>query len=105
MSLVAGNTTCITVVLLECVASRPVIGGRQQRHTDNRWVWGRLTGVLQMPDTFIIYVTHDDRPNISSASGQHGAKRRGGLCDFIWYASSRIGEAVCKLLCAVTLLH
>jgi len=30
-------------------------------------------------DTVIVYITHDDRPNISSASCRHGAKRRGGL--------------------------
>jgi len=30
-------------------------------------------------DTVIVYITHDDRPNISPASCRHGAKRRGGL--------------------------
>jgi len=30
-------------------------------------------------DTVIAYVTHNDRPNISSASSRYGAKRRGGL--------------------------
>jgi len=30
-------------------------------------------------DTVIAYITHDDRPNISSASSQHGAKRRSGM--------------------------
>ena len=28
-------------------------------------------------DTVIAYITHDDRPNISSASPRHGAKQRG----------------------------
>jgi len=31
-------------------------------------------------DTVVAYITHDDRPNISSASSRHRAKRRGGLC-------------------------
>ena len=30
-------------------------------------------------DTVIAYVTHNDRPNISSASSQHEGMRRGGL--------------------------
>jgi len=30
-------------------------------------------------DIVIAYITHDDRPNISSASSRHGTKRRGGL--------------------------
>ena len=33
-----------------------------------------------MPDTVIAYVTHVDRPNISSASNRQGAKWRGGAC-------------------------
>jgi len=28
-------------------------------------------------DTVIAYITHDDRPNIASASNRHGAKQRG----------------------------
>jgi len=30
-------------------------------------------------DTDIAYITHDDRPNTSSASRRHGTKRHGGL--------------------------
>jgi len=30
-------------------------------------------------DTVIAYIIHDDRPNRSSSSSRHGAKRRGGL--------------------------
>jgi len=33
-----------------------------------------------MPDTVIAYVTHVDRPNISSASNRQEAKWRGGAC-------------------------
>jgi len=32
-------------------------------------------------DTLIAYITHDDRPNESSASSRHGTQRRGGLCN------------------------
>ena len=50
-----------------------------QLHTDNRWVWRRPAVVFQMPDTVIAYITHDDRPNISSVSSRHVASLRAGL--------------------------
>jgi len=38
-------------------------------------------------DTVNAYnITHDDQPNMSSASSLHGAKRRGGLWDGIYFA-------------------
>jgi len=37
-------------------------------------------------DTAIAYITHDDRPNLSSASSRHGAKRTGCLCIFNCFA-------------------
>ena len=54
----------------------------KQLHTDYSWVCRRPAFVFQMPDTVIAYITHgnDDRPNISSASSLHGAKRRGSFC-------------------------
>jgi len=47
-------------------------------------------------DTVNAYnITHDDQPNMSSASSLHGAKRRGGLWDGIYFAYSR-GYCLCQ---------
>jgi len=63
-----------------------------QLRRDDRWVWRRPAVVLQMPDTVIAYITHDDWSNISPASSPHGAKRLGGLCAFT--------DAACTLYAA-----
>jgi len=57
-----------------------------QLRRDDRWVWRRPAVVLQMPDTVIAYITHDDWPNISPASSPHG------LCAFT--------DAACTLYAA-----
>jgi len=70
----------LTAVLLRCAASRPVIGSRlppsnSTQTTDECGVGHDDVG----HDSCCVSdaITHDDRPNISSASSQHGAKRRG----------------------------
>ena len=57
--------------------------------TDGRGVGHGHRDILQLlcfrcmqaitADTVFAYITHDYRPNISSSSSRHGAKRRGGL--------------------------
>ena len=78
----------LTVLLLWCVASRPVIGWRlsgsiSTQITDGCGVSQLLcfscTQAITAADTVIAHVTHDDRSNILSASSRHGTKQRGGL--------------------------
>jgi len=40
-------------------------------------------------DTVIAYITHDDRPYISSASSRHGAKQRGGLLSLFSHKNNK----------------
>jgi len=82
----------LTLVLLGCAGSRPVIGWRLPHSNSTEitegcgfghWdIWQLLyfrCVQTMTADTLIAYITRDDRSNTSSASSRHGAKRRGGL--------------------------
>ena len=54
-------------------------------------------------DAVIVYITHDDRPNISSASSRHGAKRRGGLCIVVWLHGTTLNKTSGMWTCCTEL--
>ena len=93
--LILGDVLCTkhNVYLNRCVASWPVTGWRLPLTTPDRWQTGVASATVIgtydsccfrciqaiTTDIIIAYITHDDHPNVLSASSWQRAKRRDGF--------------------------